>query len=824
MASPNVHESSLSDSDGDESNESVDLLAPPRETPKRKQVSATENGIDDSHPAKKKRTKHDEEVGNTNIREKTSDIVAASTSTIPDPIVPKLLVDSNATWFMRDNCVLVRRPQGQCQVESSRKVAGFDLDQTLFLWKCAGWPSRPEHYELWSSAVISKFQMLHQNNYQIIIFTNQGGIRSAVEGKVASRIKGLIDWLAITANVPLWAFASIATKSGHHKPSPKMWQILETECGIEFDLSNSFYVGDSDGSSSSSSMNGSANHHHSSSEYQQQAVDKLFAENVGALRNTNLSFHTPQDFFGESDRSKRNALQQMETYKSPPPTVFQVRAALLGGYLKSPILLLLCGVQGSGKSTFCQLLLQNKNTNWIHLSQDTIRNGKPGKREAVEAAAYKYLEEGKPVIIDRMHLTPEQRSHFISVANGLNVPVHAVFFNPPSKIIFDRVKNRTNHAGGVQGARGVSLTKISLKKMITPEYEEGFAFIITCTSAEVVNTVCASYQHVGVPDTESSSSSSLHTTTSSLSLPLNLVKQQNSDTDYSPIKFLPSVIFGTQKIGKRIASDIVTLATESGIQAVDTASTYNNEEQIGAALQKNDKIFVIYKIPKRATSPDQVKSELEQSMKKLGRVDMILLHWPCDVLENDSLQAVWKTMEAFVEQKKCRYLGVSNFSIDALRTLLPFCTSAHPVVNQVERHALLPQWELLDFCSSQGILLQAHTSLGQGKAELLQHPKVLQIARDHPNATPAQVLWKWNLQHGVHVVSKCTSDEHIKEFASLDSVTTLTPTQMKELDSIGMDSSHQVRFVAPPFMYKAGAAYSWGDRAPITKQTSTVAK
>eukprot|EP00978_Attheya_sp_CCMP212_P021110 scaffold61263_cov44-Attheya_sp.AAC.2 len=257
MASPNVHESSLSDSDSDES---VVLLAPTTETPKRKQASTTENGMEDTHPAKKKRNEHAEEVGNNNISEKTRVSVAAST--IPDPVVPKLLVNS-----------------------------------------------------------------------------------------------------------------------------------------------------------------------------------------------------------------------------------------------KSPILLLLCGVQGSGKSTFCQLLLQNKNTNWIHLSQDTIRNGKPGKREAVEAAAYKYLEEGKPVIIDRMHLTPEQRSHFISVAKGLNVPVHAVFFNPPSKLILDRVKNRTNHPGGVQGTRGVFLAKMSLKKMMTPDYEEGFAFITTCTSAEAVNAVCASYHHVGVPDT-----------------------------------------------------------------------------------------------------------------------------------------------------------------------------------------------------------------------------------------------------------------------------------------------------------------------------------
>eukprot|EP00978_Attheya_sp_CCMP212_P033454 scaffold135091_cov24-Attheya_sp.AAC.1 len=91
MASPNVHESSLSDIDGDES---VVLLAPPKETPKRKQASTTENGIDDSHPAKKKRNEHAEEVSNSNISEKTRTSVAAST--MPDPIVTKLLVNSKS--------------------------------------------------------------------------------------------------------------------------------------------------------------------------------------------------------------------------------------------------------------------------------------------------------------------------------------------------------------------------------------------------------------------------------------------------------------------------------------------------------------------------------------------------------------------------------------------------------------------------------------------------------------------------------------------------------------------------------------------------------
>ena len=49
---------------------------------------------------------------------------------------------------------------------------------------------------------------------------------------------------------------------------------------------------------------------------------------------------------------------------------------------------------------------------------------------------------------------------------------------------------------------------------------------------------------------------------------------------------------------------------------------------------------------------------------------------------------------------------------------------------QVERHPLLPQWELLDFCSRSRIVMQAHTPLGSGRAQLLQHETVLRVAHE----------------------------------------------------------------------------------------------
>ena len=159
----------------------------------------------------------------------------------------------------------------------------------------------------------------------------------------------------------------------------------------------------------------------------------------------------------------------------------------------------------------------------------------------------------------------------------------------------------------------------------------------------------------------------------------------------------------------------------------------------------------------------------------------------------------------------------------------------------MERHPLLPQWELLDYCARQGIVVQAlynirlclirlsapnprsqprhrlatyvqaHTPLGRGSPFLLQHSEVIRVARE-ASFTPAQVLIQWNLRHGVCVATKVSSIDHTRQVIAASSLTAnvLTALQMQALDAIGggatslsgagSGSGPQRRFVNPPFM------------------------
>src|SRR5207245_6764013 len=97
-------------------------------------------------------------------------------------------------------------------------------------------------------------------------------------------------------------------------------------------------------------------------------------------------------------------------------------------------------------------------------------------------------------------------------------------------------------------------------------------------------------------------------------------------------------------------------------------------------------------------------------------------------------------------------IGVSNYTIRHLEELLR-ATPAPPAVNQVEFHPFLYQKDLLGFCVSKKIQLEAYSPLTRGHR--LNHPVISQIASTH-GRTPPQVLIRWSLQPGLVVIPNST--------------------------------------------------------------------
>jgi diketogulonate reductase-like aldo/keto reductase len=119
----------------------------------------------------------------------------------------------------------------------------------------------------------------------------------------------------------------------------------------------------------------------------------------------------------------------------------------------------------------------------------------------------------------------------------------------------------------------------------------------------------------------------------------------------------------------------------------------------------------------------------------------------------------WKAMIRILQEGKARSIGVSNYTIVDLKEIL-HNSNVIPAVNQVEFYPFLCQYELLQFCKTNNLQLEAYSPLTRGKR--LHHPMIVKIAKKY-SKTPAQILIRWNLQHDVVVIPKSIHEDRIRE-------------------------------------------------------------
>lgn len=240
---------------------------------------------------------------------------------------------------------------------------------------------------------------------------------------------------------------------------------------------------------------------------------------------------------------------------------------------------------------------------------------------------------------------------------------------------------------------------------------------------------------------------------------------------------MPMLGLGTWVLESKDAYNAVLWALQAGYRHIDTAAYYENEREVGKAVKdsriRQSEIFVTTKI--RNEDHDDPQGAFEKSLKRLGLdyLDLYLIHWP--VKERNE---TWRILEKLLEERKTRAIGVSNFTIRHLQQLLKNAKVV-PAVNQVEFSPYLYQRELLDFCRKHDIQLEAYSPLTRGRK--LRDQKLVAVAQKY-GKTPAQVLIKWALQHGLVVIPKSKSKERIIENAGVFDFT-IAPQDMKLLDS-----------------------------------------
>ncbi len=254
---------------------------------------------------------------------------------------------------------------------------------------------------------------------------------------------------------------------------------------------------------------------------------------------------------------------------------------------------------------------------------------------------------------------------------------------------------------------------------------------------------------------------------------------------------IPQLGFGVFLVDPKDTQRVVEEAIEVGFRHIDTATGYNNEREVGAAIRASgvprEEIFLTTKLRNDHHQARDVEGAFQRSLDALdlGYIDLYLIHWPMPKV--DAYVDTWRTFETFTRDGRARSIGVSNFLIPHLERLLAE-TGTVPAVNQVELHPIFQQRELRAFQDQHGIRTEAWGPLGQGKYDLFGMGPIQDAAAAH-GVTPAQVVLRWHLQTGNVVIPKSSSRERMTENFDLFRFE-LTPAEMAAID--GLDENRRV--------------------------------
>lgn len=246
-------------------------------------------------------------------------------------------------------------------------------------------------------------------------------------------------------------------------------------------------------------------------------------------------------------------------------------------------------------------------------------------------------------------------------------------------------------------------------------------------------------------------------------------------------KSIPILGFGTWQLSEGDeAYKSVSDALQMGYRHIDTAKIYGNESSVGRAIKdsgiKREEVFVTTKL--WDSDQSRVTDALAQSLQRLGLdyVDLYLIHWPAP----QRIQA-WKVLEGLVKSGSVKSIGVSNFTIRHLKELLE-TAEIRPVVNQVELHPFLYQKELIEYCSQHSIAVEAYSPLARAKK--FDHPTISKLAETYGHS-PAQIMLRWSLQHGLIPLPKAADHRHIADnYAALG-------WEMNDHDMLLLDNLHE---------------------------------
>lgn len=262
---------------------------------------------------------------------------------------------------------------------------------------------------------------------------------------------------------------------------------------------------------------------------------------------------------------------------------------------------------------------------------------------------------------------------------------------------------------------------------------------------------------------------------------------------------IPQLGLGTWFIEDSKAAEAVKAAAGLGYRHFDTAQAYGNEHGVGEGVRtcgiERSELFVVSKVAAEHKTYEQAKAGIEETLRKTGLdyLDMMIIHSPQPwnkVNQSDDRyvqgnREAWRALEEAYKAGKLRAIGVSNFQIGDLESLMEAC-EIKPMVNQILLHISNTPLELVEYCQKHDIAVEAYSPIAHG--EILHEPQIAAMAEKYGVSVP-QLCIRYTLQLGTISLPKTADPAHMKTNAELDFVISAedmeTLKHFKHIESYG---------------------------------------
>ena len=241
---------------------------------------------------------------------------------------------------------------------------------------------------------------------------------------------------------------------------------------------------------------------------------------------------------------------------------------------------------------------------------------------------------------------------------------------------------------------------------------------------------------------------------------------------------IPQLGLGTWFIDDANAAEAVKAAAKLGYRHFDTAQAYGNERGVGEGVRScgvpREELFVVSKVAAEHKTYEQAKAGIDETLAKMGLdyLDMMIIHSPqpwvkvnqCDDRYVEGNRAAWRALEDAYKEGKLRAIGVSNFQIGDLNSLMENCT-VKPMVNQILLHISNTPLELVEFCQANGIAVEAYSPIAHGV--ILHQPEIEAMAQKYGVSVP-QLCIRYTLQLGAVSLPKTANPAHMQTNAQVE--------------------------------------------------------